>query len=577
MKTNEIKYTQIVNHLVDVFKDDALSAEYMSDIFPSYILLGGWAPNVVNAPFNRAAFMETFGEDITVKAEQEARAIIQARENTFKSTKYYAHTLEADNHEQEGQPAPVVGSFVHAIATGLKCEGGLSDAIRNLYWYDKNKEETRKELVKVCAVYNVTADDFISPYFPSELVKNNMPFAGGCCSDDYEEIDFNNSVQKATIYTEVAAVVDPAGRWYLIDSQGYDYSRYILLPLMARELFADLYQAIKDEKKREQDEERKQAEEQKAIAMAEYESRVNKWAPLMRDLRPLYEALSNIDCAKNPEEGGKAKRKFEAGRKANIKSMVLAAFPGLKISIRRLRGNVYFVTWEDGPTVEEMKKNTDFDLFARNSRIFLESDNEIIKADFSTFTEIYMFNNCYIDLCRNISDDKMQEMRTRLDSLYPGVNWFDWRWDSREQKECVLNSILDAGIMPENEYKSCIQESGGPSELVRLMATEQSYYIMPKDSKKAPVSDETGNALATVSETRKDATNEAETAPHESLTLVEVNGGVYVAGSARATFFNRKEIKAHGAQWNKSAGRWEASEPDAVATLHAWFALQKAI
>lgn len=42
-------------------------------------------------------------------------------------------------------------------------------------------------------------------------------------------------------------------------------------------------------------------------------------------------------------------------------------------------------------------------------------------------------------------------------------------------------------------------------------------------------------------------------------------------GDSRTTYRNRKAIKAHGARWNKTAQQWQASEPEAVASLRAWF------
>jgi len=61
-------------------------------------------------------------------------------------------------------------------------------------------------------------------------------------------------------------------------------------------------------------------------------------------------------------------------------------------------------------------------------------------------------------------------------------------------------------------------------------------------------------------------------APADGLQLVEISGGVAVTGDTRTTYRNRREIKAHGATWNKTAQRWEATEADKVAQLRAWFA-----
>ena len=72
--------------------------------------------------------------------------------------------------------------------------------------------------------------------------------------------------------------------------------------------------------------------------------------------------------------------------------------------------------------------------------------------------------------------------------------------------------------------------------------------------------------------------NEAEgvdmtAAPAEGLELVEIAGGVAVVGDQRTTYKNRKQIKAHGARWNKEAQQWQATTAEAVAQLREWFGM----
>lgn len=71
--------------------------------------------------------------------------------------------------------------------------------------------------------------------------------------------------------------------------------------------------------------------------------------------------------------------------------------------------------------------------------------------------------------------------------------------------------------------------------------------------------------------TEQTADTANDEAPAEGLELVEIAGGVAVVGDSRTTFRNRKQIKAHGAIWNKEAQQWQATEPEAVARLRAWF------
>lgn len=62
-------------------------------------------------------------------------------------------------------------------------------------------------------------------------------------------------------------------------------------------------------------------------------------------------------------------------------------------------------------------------------------------------------------------------------------------------------------------------------------------------------------------------------APAEGLELVEIAEGVAIVGDQRTTYKNRKQIKAHGAKWNKDAQQWQATTAEAVAALREWFGM----
>ena len=62
-------------------------------------------------------------------------------------------------------------------------------------------------------------------------------------------------------------------------------------------------------------------------------------------------------------------------------------------------------------------------------------------------------------------------------------------------------------------------------------------------------------------------------APADGLELVEIAEGVAVVGDQRTTYKNRKQIKAHGARWNKEAQQWQATTPEVIASLREWFGM----
>ena len=81
---------------------------------------------------------------------------------------------------------------------------------------------------------------------------------------------------------------------------------------------------------------------------------------------------------------------------------------------------------------------------------------------------------------------------------------------------------------------------------------------------------------------RKTAT--ASATPAEGETLAERDGlrlvataeGVAIVETEnRATYRNRKEIRANGGDWNRDAKQWQAVNPDDVAKLRKWFGLDE--
>ncbi|MBP5714813.1 MAG: hypothetical protein J6X07_08970 [Prevotella sp.] len=91
---------------------------------------------------------------------------------------------------------------------------------------------------------------------------------------------------------------------------------------------------------------------------------------------------------------------------------------------------------------------------------------------------------------------------------------------------------------------------------------------------------ETTKAKEDAKEARRAIREAAENseAPAEGLRLVETAEGVAVVGNDwKDTYFNKRQIKAHGCTWNKERKQWEATEPEAVAMVREWFALRQEV
>ena len=241
MKTN-VTITEITNNLVKVFSNASDTAEYNK---PGEVYEGfcGWCG--VMSPVSRGAYIKTFGDSLTLKAEQAARTILDDNETRYQQSHHSAHTAEAIGHKIFGSLAPSVGSFVFGVHTGLKCDDGrgIYGEIEAAATYCADTMADRAEdLCKVCAVYEVSAEDFARPELADELVKSaterGEEFPGGANNDDTDRVDLLNEYRY--YYTECAAVVcKDSGRWFLINSEGYSYARYILMPTTWRTMYAD--------------------------------------------------------------------------------------------------------------------------------------------------------------------------------------------------------------------------------------------------------------------------------------------------------------------------------------------------
>ena len=110
------------------------------------------------------------------------------------------------------------------------------------------------------------------------------------------------------------------------------------------------------------------------------------------------------------------------------------------------------------------------------------------------------------------------------------------------------------------------------AEEAQKRAQERANVAEPTNTKA-----EAEKAAESRKNTKKDHRPDVDTtaAPDAGLWLSEIPGGVAVVGDARTTYRNRREIKAHGATWNKTTQLWEATEAEKVAHLRAWFALNE--
>ena len=112
----------------------------------------------------------------------------------------------------------------------IKTGNGVYGELRDMIVYRKGDNE--KYLCKVAKVFEVSNEDFLRGALADELVEQSQ-FVGGCQSDDIEDgATEMTPVQRDTWFTVCAAIVNKDnGKWFLMDPEGYEYARYIFLPL----------------------------------------------------------------------------------------------------------------------------------------------------------------------------------------------------------------------------------------------------------------------------------------------------------------------------------------------------------
>lgn len=546
-------FNNIVENLVKVLTDKAESAQYYSDN-EQYTGICGWCGTM--SPVSRPAYIKTFGKDTTEQAEAKAREMIAEKEAARQSTKYAQHAQEADR--LEGVPA--VGGFFWADNSGLKCDGGrgLFKELHALTCYT-DTQNTPARLCCVGQIINVSEADFARPDLADELVtRHNLQ--GFCRSEDVDDDDttcYSDPEKLATFYTVGTLVVSPSGKYYLIDSEGYDYARYIYVPIEWPEMFADEVASIKAAEDARKAEEERQAAEEKAQRLAKYRARCAKWSHLMRNVEQM-------------EQDGKATaRKIDNARKANILAMCTAAFPGVKfsVSVRRGWGADFTLTWQDGPTLEEFEAKTDLDLFCRSRDTFngWDDSTDVEFAEFYEFADLTMGSNCGdIAPVREMSDEARTELLAQIFAVVPAADcrnkygYLEAYTYTNKEAEAVAAALgVDVFDIFAHGY------TDDAAAIARRAWFKRSYT---KTTTPDPTPTETTEAAPA-----QDAAQTDTDAPAEGLELVEIAEGVAVIGDSRTTYRNRKAIKAHGATWNKTAQQWQASEPEAVARLREWF------
>lgn len=591
MKQNAT-YLQIVENLTKVFNSKEETAVYNSN---SHQREGfcGWCG--VMAPISRPAYVEDFGAETVAKAEQEARARLAENERQYQESRHAAHVVEALKAEQDGNTAPVLGAFVYGTQSGLKCDSGdgLYQELRHVVEDPEWMKDRRPALCHVAKVYEVSGTEFDIRQLADNIVRNatqdggHFPGGAGIDEEDKERRDLFDEYRY--YYIECAAIVCKAsGRWFLIDSSGYDYPRYIMLPTSWRTMYAEEVAEIERKEQERKDAEAKAEAEAKAQRLTAYTEKCKQWAGIMQDVRPLVEAEAKAskEYGWRSKEYKTAARALGAARRNNVLTMVRRYFPGLKVSVTKSDhwGGTYDVTFIDGPTLETFGKFTAFDLFTHTVEYFdgYTDSTEFHEKEFTEFAQKYMGKEYgHIYTHREQSNESRAELLAIVKEV-AGISDYEPHTWSNE----TLKAIADrAGIEAAALINEINNEPRIRAAFVARIVFDLKDYTQPtteptapkgKDGKKQPT-ERTKAAKGTDTKAKAgEAITDGDAAPASGLQLVEIVGGVAVIGNDwKDTYFNKRQIKAHGCHWNENAKQWEATEADTIEQVRGWFAMRE--
>lgn len=407
-----------------------------------------------------------------------------------------------------------------------------------------------------------------------------------------------------------------SGRWYLINCEGYNYARYCYMPTNWRTMFAPEIAAAERKEAERQEEARQEKERETAERLAEYRAKCAKYdAAGLEDLTAYREALKAANAAESDAaraHGWRSQERKAAAKKAqaaaaalmaaekrNIKAMAAHAFPGLKCKVAKAkswRGRGYELTYEDGPTLETFTNNTDFDLFSSYWEEYRVDDcTEIHRHDFTEFADKYGDGHG-VEITREMSKAERERLTAAILQAVPAAAGICWEnrheWTQDEIKAAAAACGVDGGDLwheydRKHSYWNFVTAEGLAEWVHELTAydlagnadkaTDKAKENAHTGTKASKADTNTANADESAQGAQDTAnTPDAEEAPADGLQLVDIHGGVAVVGDSRATYKNRKAIKAHGARWNREAQQWQATDPDGVATLRAWFGMSDA-
>lgn len=370
----------------------------------------------------------------------------------------------------------------------------------------------------------------------------------------------------------------------------------------------------------------KEEEERRAQEEADREEAaiIAQWSGILEQLPEEYKrpkGLSWYDMSNEQREAEQAaERKSNAARlaafKRNLKAVFTHFWPGVKCSFKISR-SIYSnatISWTDGPTVEEVE---DCEVFKYFLAYYFQSDPYADYGDvkrrgnMSKFRQMFGAFDCEsIDYNRKLSDKTAEKVRQIIAENFPQAEearqeasekyntcfcTFDMSNDDISKLCALLGFVRPAAIdwatatdeekqayckacKPYDDFAQRVRNSNTllTNDTIRMYyKSVWAYFVDFYRSEEQKAEKKTARKEKAEPKATEKPTNDTanEEAPADGLELIEIPGGVAVVGGYYDTMRNRKQIKAHGARWNKEAKQWQATDPETVARLRQWFGM----
>ena len=357
-------------------------------------------------------------------------------------------------------------------------------------------------------------------------------------------------------------------------------------------------------------------EEKERIAQEEADRKENaiiaQWSGILEELPPTFKGKTGADWYAMTREERKAQDKAErsanakrlAAFKRNIKAVFAHFWPGVKVTVSDtsksyLESSV--ISWVDGPTIAEVEKCEVFGYFLGKLYTCDPYDDfgsyETIKS-LSRFRELFgSFSDSQITYRRSFSDATMSKVRETLAEKFTEIKkgfeagekdfYFAFATDglnsdfSKLEKLCGFQSVecpdWDTATDEEKEayYKANRPLQNFANEVIRCIHSDGKIYysillkILYEYYKLETEQPQQQTEKKAKAASKHEAAKNEKTAEGVDMTAE----GVAVVGDQRTTYKNRKQIKAHGAKWNKEAQQWQATTAEAVSALREWFGM----